>query len=220
MNLIKTVRGFFYSGNKDFIPIFSQQAGFVCQTSAALVEMLKTRDESEWRRLEKEVKLCEIQGDALLTEFYEFLSGKIFTSVSRIDLQTLAMSMDDCLDVIKDASKSILIYKPRRIDAQLLELANMVKSEADVLMALLPKLSNIRKEYTSIALQCDRVKELEHAADDAYEDYIGYIFEADLDMKEMIKYKNIAEALENATDAGKRVSDNVRKILLKGIAEN
>jgi len=80
-------------------------------------------------------------------------------------------------------------------------------------------LDDIKKQHTYISLQCDRVKELEHAADDAYEDYIGYIFKVDIDIKEMIKYKNIAETLENATDAGKKVSDNVMKILLKSVSE-
>ncbi|GEM_PF-257378 len=219
MDILKAIRGTFQSSNSDFIPIFSQQAGFVCQTAAALVDMLKTRDEDEWRRLEKEIKTCEVQGDALLTEFYEYLSGRIFTAISRRDLQTIAMAMDDFLDVIKDSAKAILIYQPRRIDTQLLELANMVKSEAEAIKMLLPKLDDIKKQHTYISLQCDRVKELEHAADDAYEEYIGYIFKVDIDIKEMIKYKNIAEILENATDAGKKVSDNVMKILLKSVSE-
>ena len=216
---MKAVRRLFSSDKKDFIPIFSQQAGFVCQTSAALVEMLKTRDDNEWLRLEKEIKLCEIQGDALLNEFYEFLSGNLFSKISRFDLQTIAMAMDDCLDVIKDTSKAILIYMPNRIDSQLLELAQMIKAEADALRVIFPLLKDIKSSYTQINLQCDRVKELEHAADDAYEEYIGFIFKANIDVKEMIKYKNIAECLENATDAGKKVADNVRKIILKSISE-
>lgn len=216
---MKAVRRLFSSDKKDFIPIFSQQAGFVCQTSAALVEMLKTRDDNEWLRLEKEIKLCEIQGDALLNEFYEFLSGNLFSKISRFDLQTIAMAMDDCLDVIKDTSKAILIYMPNRIDSQLLELAQMIKAEADALRVIFPLLKDIKSSYTQINLQCDRVKELEHAADDAYEEYIGFIFKANIDVKEMIKYKNIAECLENATDAGKKVADNVRKTVLKSISE-
>lgn len=219
MVFMKAVRRLFSSDKKDFIPIFSQQAGFVCQTSAALVEMLKTRDENEWLRLEKEIKLCEIQGDALLNEFYEFLSGNLFSKISRFDLQTIAMAMDDCLDVIKDTSKAILIYMPNRIDSQLLELARMIKAEADAIRVIFPLLKDIQSSYTQINLQCDRVKELEHAADDAYEEYIGFIFKANIDVKEMIKYKNIAECLENATDAGKKVADNVRKIILKSISE-
>ncbi|MFA6592474.1 MAG: DUF47 family protein [Bacteroidales bacterium] len=219
MVFMKAVRRLFSSDKKDFIPIFSQQAGFVCQTSAALVEMLKTRDDNEWLRLEKEIKLCEIQGDALLNEFYEFLSGNLFSKISRFDLQTIAMAMDDCLDVIKDTSKAILIYMPNRIDSQLLELAQMIKAEADALRVIFPLLKDIKSSYTQINLQCDRVKELEHAADDAYEEYIGFIFKANIDVKEMIKYKNIAECLENATDAGKKVADNVRKTVLKSISE-
>jgi len=47
------------------------------------------------------------------------------------------------------------------------------------------------------------------------EEYIGFIFKNEKDAIQVIKYKNIAELLEAATDAAKRVSDNVRKVILK-----
>ena len=47
------------------------------------------------------------------------------------------------------------------------------------------------------------------------EEYIEYIFRNEENAVELIKYKNIAEALEGATDSAKRVSDSVRKIILR-----
>ena len=46
-------------------------------------------------------------------------------------------------------------------------------------------------------------------------EYIGYIFAAESDPIELMKYKNIAEAFETTTDAAKRVSDSVRKIIMR-----
>ena len=65
----------------------------------------------------------------------------------------------------------------------------------------------------------ERVTELEHAADDAYEEYMGYIFGNEENTRELIKYKNLAEMLENATDAHKRISDNIRKLLLNYLVD-
>jgi uncharacterized protein Yka (UPF0111/DUF47 family) len=218
MSIIKQVKNLF-SRKSDFVPIFSQQAAFLCQTSETMVNMLKTLDRDEWEKSVREVKMCEVQGDALLTEFHEQLSEHLISPISKMDLQTIAMSMDDCLDVIKDSTKAILIYLPKKIDPQLQDLANLVKSEADALKRMLPLLSNIKNNFTAISLQCDRVAELEHAADDGYEDYIGYIFLHEDDTRELIKYKNMAEMFENATDHEKHVSDVVRKILTKYISE-
>ena len=42
-----------------------------------------------------------------------------------------------------------------------------------------------------------------------------YIFQHEEDVRELIKYKNIAEVLETSTDNAKVVSDTVRRILLR-----
>lgn len=199
--------------------MITRQADLLCLSAAALVRMLETDDESEWKRCQREIRTCEVQGDALLTDFREQLSERLLGTISRSDLTTVAMSMDDCLDVIKDASKAVLIYHPRKIDPQLLDLARIIPSEAGVLRELLPDLWDIRRKAASISRQCDRVTELEHAADDAYEDYIGYIFSEEPDLREMTKYKNLAELFEKATDSEKHVADCVRMMVLKFLHE-
>ena len=74
---------------------------------------------------------------------------------------------------------------------------------------------DVKKNYAQIAVQCERITELEHAADDAFAEYIGYIFTHESDAIELMKYKNIAEAFEATTDAAKTVSDSVRKIIMR-----
>ena len=215
MKITKQIKRLF-SGRRDLIPILSQQGAYLCQTADALVQMLSVTDDPQlWRKYEREIKTCEVQGDALLTDFIEQLSGRVIGAISRLDLQVIAMSMDDCLDVIKDAAKAVLIYHPVKIDAQLQELTQLIKSEAEALRTLLPMLWDIRHKHTAVSLQCDRVAELEHAADDVYEEYVGYIFSNEPDLREMTKYKNLAELFEKATDSEKRVADNVRTLLLK-----
>ena len=133
MYFFKAIGNIFRS-KKDLMPIFSQQAAFLCQASEALVNMLSTKDQDEWKRYQKEIKTCEVQCDALLTEFREQLSERLIGSMSRTDLTTVAMSMDDCLDVIKDASKAVLIYNPKKIDSQLLDLAQINIPEQSIVL--------------------------------------------------------------------------------------
>ena len=95
----------------------------------------------------------------------------------------------------------------------------MAKSQSEVIHDMIPLLVNLRKNIQAISMACERVTELEHAADDAYEEYMGYIFSNEEDTRELVKYKNLAEMLENATDAHKRISDNVRKLLLNYLVD-
>ena len=63
----------FRSQNHHYLPVFAQQATYLVHASSALCEMTETMDPVQWRKKEKEVKACEVQGDALLTEFHEQL---------------------------------------------------------------------------------------------------------------------------------------------------
>lgn len=212
---IKTLFGNVIERRKFYIPVFAQQATYLQHASGALCEMMETVDVSQWRKLEKEIKACEVQGDALLTELHEQLSEKFVLNLRKIDVQGIALHIDDLLDHINDAAKSIHLYNPDRIDPQLSDLAQYLHAQTDAIKKMMSYMGDMKGRYADLVMQCERVTELEHAADDAYEEYIGFIFKNEKDAIQVIKYKNIAETLEAATDAAKRVSDNVRKVIFK-----
>ena len=219
MILGKNIKMNLHRAKQDFFSILAQQSDFISKSTALLVQMLDSSDVDEWKRFEREIKSCEVQGDALLTEFHEMLSGRWILKVNKLDLQAVSMAMDDCIDVIKDTAKAILIYHPERIDPQLKDLAQIARSQSEAIAALVRQLKDIKKNLSSISTSCERVTELEHTADEAYEDYIGFIFRDVSDVRELIKYKNLSEMLENATDAHKKISDNVRKLLLNYLSD-
>jgi uncharacterized protein Yka (UPF0111/DUF47 family) len=104
---------------------------------------------------------------------------------------------------------------PKRIDSQISDIAQYIKAQSDALKKMMALFGDVKKNYAQIAVQCERITELEHAADDAFAEYIGYIFTHESDAIELMKYKNIAEAFEATTDAAKTVSDSVRKIIMR-----
>lgn len=219
MSIFKKLKMYLHRAKHDFFSILAQQSDFISKSTALLVRMLDTSDADDWKRIEREIKSCEVQGDALLTEFHEMLSGRWLIKVNKLDLQAVSMAMDDCIDVIKDTAKAILIYHPERIDPQLKELAQIAKSQSGAIGLLVRQLSDIKKNLSAISTSCERVTELEHTADEAYEDYIGFIFRNVDDVRELIKFKNLSEMLENTTDAHKKISDNVRKLLLNYLSD-
>ena len=219
MTIYKKIIMSLKGGKHDYVPILIQQTDFVCKSASLLAEVFGSPDKGLWERNERKIKSCEVQGDALLTEFHELLSGSILLPVNKLDLQSVSMAMDDCLDAIKDTSKAVLIYKPDHLDSQLDDLAQIAKAQSEALHDMVPLLADIKKNVTAISLCCERVTELEHAADEDYEDYIGYIFNNVEDVREMIKYKNLAEMLENVTDAHKKISDRIRNLLLNYLSD-
>ena len=203
----------------DYVPILIQQTGFISKASGLLASMFSSHDNDLWAQNEKEIKVCEVRGDALLSEFHEMLSGGLMMKVNKLDLQSVSMAMDDCIDAIKDTAKAVLIYQPERIDSQLEELSLIASSQSRAIQDMVPLLSDIKSNLSRISVCCDRVTELEHTADEAYEEYIGFVFRNVKDVRELIKYKTLAEMLENTTDAHKKISDRVRNLLINYLSD-
>ena len=199
---------------KDLQPLMARQAEYLNQASRLLCDMQESLDEVLWKARYKEIRNLEHQGDAILTEFRERIPRCMLPSGLRGEYTSIAMSLDDSLDVIKGAANALVIYKPAKIDPQLKDLSRLILEESQALLALIPLLEDVKHNITAITHQADRITELEHDADEAYEAYVGYIFSEEPDMREMTKYKNLAELYEKATDTQKRVADCVRILVV------
>lgn len=214
---MKITRLFFsyFKKKYNFVPVFTKQAVFLKQAGVALTKMTATLSLEEWKVLEKEVKVCEVQGDAILNDFIDQLYEGIRSNIGKVDMQNVAMHIDEFLDGINNSAKSFLLYEPGRIDSNIQDLAQYIETEAGAIMEIMPLLNNIQSNFQELTMQCDRITELEHAADDSYEEYIAFLFRNEKDPIELIKYKNIAETLEATTDLGKKVSDIIRQIVIR-----
>lgn len=208
-------KGISLMSKNNFLPIFSRQIVYILKASDALLELVNSTDHLDWKFLEKEVKQCELHGDALLSEFYEVIYDNIVPVLDRDDLQIIALDLDRFLDLMNTSAKSILLYLPDKIDRQLVELAQFIKAEAESLKLIIELLADVQTNFSAIITQCDRISELEHAGDESYEEYIGEIFKNEKNAINLMKYKNIAEVFEETTDAAKKVSDHIRKLLLR-----
>ena len=62
---------------------------------------------------------------------------------------------------------------------------------------------------------CDRVTQIEHTVDEIYGDYVSYLFENEKDEVELLKYKEIAQVVEDTTDRAKEVTGTVKSLLIK-----
>ncbi len=200
-----------------FIPIFHQQSDFVKQAAMALLNLVESDDPSEWKKCEREIKQCEIKGDAMLSEFYQLSYDVLIHVMDREDLQTIASNIDEFLDSINSCAKSILLYNPEKIAPQIKETAVLIDREASSIQKIVGYMDDLNKNFSQISLQCDSITAMEHDADDIYEEYIGEIFREETNAVELMKYKNMAEVFEAATDRAKTFSDHIRKLQLRFI---
>lgn len=201
--------------NKHFFPTYLQQAQTAQVAAKYLKELVKSDDPEERRLLSRMIKKQETTGDELLREFYFELNEAFVTPFDREDMNALAMDLDKFLDFINHSAKTILMYNPKRIDKQIKEIIDNIHEDASTMIEIFSLLDDLEKNHQQISDLCQKVTLIEHAVDDIYGDYISYLFTNEKDEIELLKYKEIAQVIEDTTDRAKEVTTTVKSLIIK-----
>ena len=203
------------SREKHFFPTYLKQAETAQIAAKYLKELVKSDDPEERKLLSRMIKKQESTGDELLREFYVELNGAFITPFDREDMNALAMDLDKFLDFINHSAKTILMYNPKKIDKQIKEIIDNIHEDASIMMQIFGLLDELGKNHQKISELCQKVTLIEHAVDDIYGDYISFLFSNEQDEIELLKYKEIAQVVEDTTDRAKDVTTTVKSIIIK-----
>jgi uncharacterized protein Yka (UPF0111/DUF47 family) len=69
--------------------------------------------------------------------------------------------------------------------------------------------------HAEVLKLCDAIEDVEHDGDDATDRALEQLFKGATDAMEVVKWKDLLEDLEKATDKCKNVADVVRRIVVK-----
>jgi len=200
---------------KHFFPTYSKQAETAQVAAKYLKELVKSDDAEERKLLTRMIKKQESTGDELLREFYVELNEAFVTPFDREDMNALAMDLDKFLDFINHSAKTILMYNPKKIDKQIKEIIDNIHEDANLILEIFNLLDNLGNNHQQISELCQKVTLIEHAVDDIYGDYISYLFTNEQDEIELLKYKEIAQVVEDTTDRAKDVTTTVKSLIIK-----
>ena len=203
------------SREKHFFPTYAKQAETAHVAAKYLKELVKSDDPEERKLLTRMIKKQETTGDELLREFYIELNEAFITPFDREDMNALAMDLDKFLDFINHSAKTILMYNPKKIDKQIKEIIDNIHEDANLIKEIFNLMDDLGKNHQQISEMCQKVTLIEHAVDDIYGDYISYLFTNEHDEIELLKYKEIAQVVEDTTDRAKDVTTTVKSLIIK-----
>ena len=103
----------------------------------------------------------------------------------------------------------------QKIDKQIKEIIDNIHEDASIMIEIFGLLDDLGKNHQQISDLCEKVTLIEHAVDDIYGDYISYLFDNEKDEIELLKYKEIAQVVEDTTDRAKEVTGTVKSLLIK-----
>jgi uncharacterized protein len=160
-----------------------------------------------------EVKELENRGDELTRQIIELVNTQFITPFDREDIYELAKTIDDVVDFIENASDLLTLYKIEQPMEQSLEQCRVLVAAADNLAQALAELRGLR----NIERYLVAIKNLEDEADRIVRGAIASLFENHVDPIEVIRWKDIFEALEDAIDACETAADVVGNIVVKNL---
>jgi len=170
-----------------------------------------------WQDVEQkvgEIDELEHQGDTITHQIMAQLHRTFVTPFDREDIALLAHTLDDVTDFIHAASVAMFLYKVDHPSQRAKELADIIVQGASEVERAMPQLRH-RGELKQILKRCVEINRLENAADTVFRSAMAELFDDSTDVTHIIKWREIYEHMESATDRCEDVADVLEGVALK-----
>jgi uncharacterized protein Yka (UPF0111/DUF47 family) len=192
-----------------FYDLFTEAANHLVTGTALLAEMLATgADHADVARRMRE---AEHAADETTHAIVRRVNSVFVTPFDREDIYSLGSGLDDIMDLMDEVVDMILVYEVKVLPAMLSDQVQVLQRCAELTAAAMPNLQAM-KSLEEFWIEINR---LENAGDRNHRRILATIFGGEFKAVEVLKLKDIVEALEEAIDAFEKVANIVEQIALK-----
>ena len=192
-----------------FFRMFIEQAENVQAGAQAMVDMLGNYGDPA--AAASRVESYEHSGDVITHNIIKKLNQTFITPFDREDIHELASRIDDVIDLVDAAATRLITYRVETIRPGVLELATTVRDATAQIVAAV----RVLEKEDHILDHCIEINRLENVADRQCQELIARLFEQEKDPVQIIKWKEIIETLEFATDKCEDVANVIETVTLK-----
>ena len=206
------VKFLFIPREEKFFELFEDSARNMVKASQVLKEMIDT-----WEFVGErvaEIRELEHVGDTITHQIMAQLNRTFVTPFDREDIALLAHTLDDVTDFIDAAADAMLIYKIDRPNQRARDLADIIVQQTIEVERAIPRLRR-RAELKQIPERCVEINRLENMADRVFRSAMAELFDDTTDIAQIIKWREIYEHMESATDRCEDVANVLEGVALK-----
>ena len=165
-------------------------------------------------QIREQVQDIEHQADAIVYEIEEQFARVFVTPIDREDLQLLAASFDDVVDLINLTARTFVLFGVPEPTPPMTELMAILVKMTAVFRAELPALR--KHEYARLIAAGRVIKEQEKEADRVFRNALGQLFhDPNIDAKVLLRDKEVLEDLERAIDKCETVAERLKNLAVK-----
>ena len=197
---------------EEFFSLFSKASENIYDGARQLKELLDRFDNIQERALR--IEEVEHKGDAITHDIIRKLNTTFITPIDREDIIKLASALDDIIDLIHGAATRLVLYRISASTSYAKELGFLITKAAQELQKGIEHLP-LADGRDRVYEHCVEVNSIENEADRVSRDAIADLFENQIDPVTIIKWKEIYETLETATDRCEDAANVLESVALK-----
>ncbi|WP_437664695.1 DUF47 domain-containing protein [Sorangium sp. So ce1182] len=180
--------------------------------SELLLEMLDRLDDAP--AFAKKISDLEDEADKITHECLAALHQTWITPLDREEIHALITRLDDVLDCIEAASVRLVIFEIDGALPEARQLAQAVVDSCTVMSTAVQSLRDLKRQPNLLEL-CVEINKLENTADGHYRTALAALFKKGNDPLLVMKWRDIYDLLENATDRCEDVANIIEGIVLE-----
>ncbi len=199
-----------------FFDLLEIQAAIVVKGARLLQESLEMRGALDDLYLaSNRIHDVEHEGDDLVHRLLARLNKSFITPLDREDIHALTVRLDDVLDYVDAVAKRLVLFKIAQPTPQAIEFGRIILRASEEVSVGVHLLRDLR-QAEEITRQCAKINQLENDADQVMRDALNILFNGEIrDPLEVIKWKDLYEHLEIATDKCEDVANIFEAVLVK-----
>jgi uncharacterized protein len=206
---------FFVPKDHSYYPLFESDSKNLVKATELLKELMGSTDPVMHEKLYIEIQHLEHIGDEITNKTYDQLNKSFITPFDRDDIHELTAHIDDVVDSINGISRRLCLYRPKKLIPAYSLMADLIFQAAKEIETAILCLNDPVINKHKITKACEKVKAIEHRADEIYFEGAMELFEMENDTKELLKNNKILEILETCVDQEEDVTDTLKTILIK-----
>jgi uncharacterized protein Yka (UPF0111/DUF47 family) len=204
----------FMPKNRVFFELFEKVADNVAKMGSILNDIVAEPDFDKRAALISQEEDLEHANDELTHHIFTELGRNFITPFDREDIHYLASSLDDIADYIYASAKKINFYRVNPNDMGIQKLSELIEQGAQQVRIAVLELRNM-KNMRNITEALVKINSIENQADDIFDMSIERLFATEPDAKEVIKKREIYQAMEIVTDKCEDASNVIESIIIK-----
>lgn len=206
----------FLPRDEQFFTHFRDAAENAAETARLLVEVIENGTETE--RKVRRLRDLETHGDEISHRIFSALNSTFVTPLDREDIRDLTTALDNFVDDIEEIGKRLWLYRlgaptnPARL------LARILKEQGEIIGRSVPLLERTGPNAEDLRRCVLELHRLENEGDDALNAALAGLYDGVTEIPALIaalRWGELYQQLEDATDRAEDVADTLEGILLK-----